>query len=106
MSGERGPLVLFFILTASTVLCWLWFLYIEPLRMDDGDREAGLAPLYLLLVLPVLLLYRSLQEMPYQGEVVVVHLKDIESPVKLKEKRVPKIRARHPKKEDDGKREE
>ena len=70
--------------------------------MDDGDREAGLAPLYLLLVLPVLLLYRSLQEMPYQGEVVVVHLKDIESPAKLKEKRVPKIRARHPKKEDDS----
>merc|ERR1719336_3642890 len=41
--------------------------------------------------------------MPYQqGEVVVVHLKDIESPAKLKEKRVPKIRARNPKKEDDS----
>merc|ERR1719336_3286995 len=41
--------------------------------------------------------------MPYQqGEVVVVHLKDIESPAKLKEKRVPKIRARPPKKEDDS----
>ena len=91
MSGERAPLVLFLILSIATVLCyWIWFLYLEHLRMDEREQEAGLAPLYLLLVLPVLLLYRSLQEMPYQREMMVVHVKNIE-PVKLKEKRDAKI---------------
>ena len=103
MSGERAPLVLFLVLSVATVLCyWLWFLYLEHLRLDDGEQEAGLAPLYLLLVLPVLLLYRSLQEMPaYQREVdvVVVHVKNIE-PVKVKEKKVLKMIAPRPRVEE------
>ena len=103
MSGERAPLVLFLVLSVATVLCyWLWFLYLEHLRLDDGEQEAGLAPLYLLLILPVLLLYRSLQEMPaYQREVdvVVVHVKNIE-PVKVKEKKVLKMIAPRPRVEE------
>jgi len=91
MFGERAPLVLFLILNIATVFCyWIWFLYLDHLRLDEREQETGLAPLYLLLVLPVLLLHRSLQEMPYQTEMVVVHVENLE-PVKKKEKRGAKM---------------
>jgi len=67
MSGERGPLALFLILSLATIAgYWLWFLYLKYLKMEsEASKEhehVGLwvTGVYLVLVSPVLLLYRSL----------------------------------------------
>jgi len=67
MSSERGPLALFLILSLATIAgYWLWFLYLKYLKMEsEASKEhehVGLwvTGVYLVLVSPVLLLYRSL----------------------------------------------
>jgi len=67
MSGERAPLALFLILSLATIAgYWLWFLYLKYLKMEsEASKEhehVGLwvTGVYLVLVSPVLLLYRSL----------------------------------------------
>jgi len=67
MSGERAPLALFLILSLATIAgYWLWFLYLKYLKMEsEASKEQGgvgvwVTGVYIVVVLPVLLFYRSL----------------------------------------------
>jgi len=69
MSGERGPLALFLILSLATIAgYWLWFLYLKYLKMEsEASKEQGgvgvwVTGVYIVVVLPVLLFYRSLDK--------------------------------------------
>jgi len=67
MSGEKAPLALFLILSLATIAgYWLWFLYLKYLKMEnEASKEQGgvgvwVTGVYIVVVLPVLLFYRSL----------------------------------------------
>jgi len=69
MSSERGPLALFLILSLATIAgYWLWFLYLKYLKMEsEASKEQGgvgvwVTGVYIVVVLPVLLFYRSLDK--------------------------------------------
>jgi len=69
MSGERAPLALFLILSLATIAgYWLWFLYLKYLKMEsEASKEQGgvgvwVTGVYIVVVLPVLLFYRSLDK--------------------------------------------